>query len=436
MKKYFIIAAAAVVAMAGCSKSEILFDETNPGNKIGFEVANYARQTKANQTITNSEDGIYSFHTVAYQFPTIGSPREFMDVDILPYNVTGTTTTQVTAANDNDYTITKWAPAQDYYWPKTGYINFYSYAGSHTPDVDVNDDDDWKTVTFTYEDAVITATSNIMVAEAALHYGRTNSEDETYKVDDSESSEHVTKGVPTLFHHQLAKIKFDVRARTTSDKVSDNTTWKVQVLATQAYGDETLKSHITPIEKGTLVLTNVDDASSASRKAWSNAATATNISGWAPSSDTEDIVFTATADVASAPAVLTIPAGAVQSLTSGETPAPYDPEVILDWRSVMPQLTENVPFTLVYKVQALHGSTVFMEEVRTVGIPAIDGGEAKDLKDLVSSLTSWAANKKIIYHITIDPVSEIVTFDPAVEDYDPVEEYNGYINEGGITSEF
>ena len=234
MKKYFIIAVAALAASAACSKVETV--DTTPDKKIAFEVANYAAQTKANQSLTNAEDGIYEFHTVAYQFPTIGSPRTFMDVDILPWS-DETTPVQVTATNDDSKTIGSWAPAEDYFWPKTGYINFYSYAGSHDPAVDVNDgtDEDWKTVTFTYDDAVITATSNILVADAALHYGRTNSATETHKVDDSETTEHVTKGVPTLFRHQLAKIKFDVRAKTTSDKVSANTVWKIQVLGTQDY---------------------------------------------------------------------------------------------------------------------------------------------------------------------------------------------------------
>ena len=45
MKKYFIFAVAAVVAMAACTKVET--DSNVPGRKIAFEVANYAGQTKA-----------------------------------------------------------------------------------------------------------------------------------------------------------------------------------------------------------------------------------------------------------------------------------------------------------------------------------------------------------------------------------------------------
>ena len=38
MKKYFFIAAA-FVAMAACTKTEVQFNETAASNKIGFEVA-------------------------------------------------------------------------------------------------------------------------------------------------------------------------------------------------------------------------------------------------------------------------------------------------------------------------------------------------------------------------------------------------------------
>ena len=42
MKKYFIIATAAIVAMAACSKVET---DNVPAKKIAFEVANYPSQT-------------------------------------------------------------------------------------------------------------------------------------------------------------------------------------------------------------------------------------------------------------------------------------------------------------------------------------------------------------------------------------------------------
>ena len=416
MKKYFFIAAAAVVAMAACSKTEI-DENAAPEKKIGFEVANYATQTKANNSLTNAEDGIYQFHTFAYQFPTIGSPREFMNDDVFAWQE---------AAQENKLTsgtspVAVWATEQDYFWPKTGYINFYSYAGTHTPAEAVNDSGDWKTVTFTYTNAVITATSNILVADAALHQGRANSGDNAYDVDNNGSNADVTTGVPTLFHHQLAKIYFDVEARTTDQKKSANTIWKVQVLNTETESGNGYKSTIVPINKGSLALSNTDDVTAAGTKAWTRTnESATNISGWIPSSDTADKETIEFHDSD----VMTIDVNTTGDGTKHE---------ILALRSVMPQLTSNVKFTLVYKVQALHGTTVYLEETRTVGI---DANEV--LSSLANTVASWGANKKITYHIIIDPVSEKVTFDPAVEDWDAIDADGTQdiinINEGGIVN--
>ena len=446
MKKYFVFAVAAMVAMAACTKTEIN-ESVVPNQKIAFEVANYAQQTKANVAITNEEDGIFSFHTYAYQFPQIGTPVTFMsNVEILPWNISGTTTTQVDAANFASTNITSWAPEYDYYWPKTGYVNFYSYAGSHTPDVAVNSDGDWKTVTISYNNVTIAENSNILVAKPALHYGISNAATETYGVDKGEtSSAHVTKGVPTLFRHQLAKVKFDVRARTTEPNISQNTTWKVQILRSHTYTPTgaseatTILSAINPVKVGSLVLTNTDANTTAGTVEWTK--TTTNaVSGWVASTTAADTVqyrLNSTAAIASAPAVMTIPAGAVESVDADNNNAAYDPIELLAFKSVMPQLTSGVKFTLVYKVQALHGNTPFMEEIRTVGIDP-----SADLADFTNFVTSWQANKKITYHIIIDPVSQKVTFDPAVEEYDPIdadgaahadnEHDDPNINQGGI----
>ena len=400
MKKYFIFAAAAVVAMAACSKVEEDFNLTSPNNKIGFEVAKYTRQiqTKANAI---TDEAIYSFHTVANQFPTVGSPVVFMDVDILPWHVEGSTRTQVTApaANETLPLINVWAPSDDYFWPKTGWINFYSYAGTHAPTVG-NAAADKKTVTFTYTDAVINANSNILVADAALHYGRANSQTETHQVDNSETAGHVTKGVPTIFRHQLAKLIIDVEARTTAAKVSSNTTWKVQVLSVSPDNAD-YKSEIKPVNKGSLVLTSAEAANTTTNTyAWEKTnESATNISGWVASTATADKEEIALSDSD----VLEIAVNTTGNSTKS---------VILAERSVLPQLTNGVAFKLTYKVQAYHGNTIFLEETREVGVTA-----DKTISQLANTVTSWGANQRITYHIIIDPVSEKVTFDPAVEEY-------------------
>ena len=423
MKKYFFIAVAAVAAMAACTKSEL--DTTSaPEQKVGFEVANYSRQTKANVALTNAEDGLYQFHTYAYQFPKLGDAVEFMNTDIFAWD-NADPAAKVTSGTD----IYMWAPENDYFWPKTGWINFYSYAGTQYPAESVSSD--MKTVTLLYDDVTIASTDNFMVADAALRF---NANQSTYAVDGTEGSGHVTTGVPTLFRHMLAKLYMDVKIQIPADKVSDNTIWKVQVL--EGYdidGDSSIadseKSAIIPVNKGTLTLTNADAlaanaALNTTTQAWTRKADydddsnddADVVSGWKPGNTTEQIQLTQAN-------VLTLPVSATESTAT---------EQLLAWRTVMPQLTDNVAFKLIYKVQALHGDTVFMEEIRTVGIDA-----AADIHDLTGSIAQWESNKKITYHIIIDPVSEKVTFDPAVEAYDAVEANADdviNINNGGIVN--
>lgn len=400
MKKFFFIAAA-VVAMAACAKTEVQFNETADSNKIGFEVANYAAQTKANVALTNEDDALYQFHTYAYQFPKLGNAVEFMNTDIFAWD-NATPAAKVTSGTS----IYSWAPENDYYWPKTGYINFYSYAGTQAPAESVSADK--KTVTLAYENKTIAATDNFMVADAALHF---NANKETYQVDGTETSGHVTKGVPTLFRHMLAKLKMDVKIQIPAEKKSANTIWKVEILdnydidGNSAIADAE-KSQIYPVNKGTLTLENADALAAdaplnATEQQWTRTQTGADVvSGWKPG-DTNELIQL------HADNVLTLPVNETESTATEE---------LLAIRTVMPQLTENVAFKLIYKVQALHSTDVFMEEIRTVGIDV-----PADLYDLIGSIPQWESNKKITYHIIIDPVSEKVTFDPAVEAYDEVE---------------
>lgn len=414
MKKYFIFAATALVALTACSKIEIT-DTPETSKKIGFEIANYSAQTKANVALTNADDALYQFHTYAYQFPKLGDAVEFMNTDIFAWD-NATTPAKVTTGTG----IYSWAPENDYFWPKTGFINFYSYAGTQSPAESVSADK--KTVTLTYADMTIASTDNFMVADAALHF---NANQSTYAVDGTEGSGHVTTGVPTLFRHMLAKLYMDVKIQVPDAKKSANTIWKVQVLDNfDIDGNSTIadseKSLIIPVNKGTLTLTNADalatDAAlNTTTQAWTRTQTGADVvSGWKPGNTTENIQL-------SQATILTLPVNSTESTAV---------EQLLAWRTVMPQLTENVKLQLVYKVQALHGSTVFMEEIRTVGIDA-----AAVLKDLTGSIAQWGSNQKITYHIIIDPISEKVTFDPAVEAYDAVEANADdviNINQGGI----
>ena len=368
---------------------------TDPGNKIAFTVADYSQQTKADETsLATGEDGIYSFHTYATQFPEIGDAVVFMsDVEIKAWN----STPAVVTSGDDIYT---WAPEQDYFWPKTGYINFFSYAGTKSPATKTVSDDK-KTVTYDYGTVTIANNDNILVADAALHFNsNTRASGDTYHKD------HVSAGVPTLFRHQLAKVKFIVHLKTTQT-ASTNTTWKVRTIASETISSVDYASTLTIVKNGSLKLQNVDGLAADATKntttqSWSAVVgESANVDGWiAGTAESDKEVITLTSQT------LTIPTNEQESQES-------DPAYLIAERTVMPQLTSGTKFVLYYEVSASHDNFVtdpFLKEIRSVGVD-VD----KTMEALVPTISDWNKNTKITYTINIDPVSEKVTFDPAVE---------------------
>lgn len=357
MKKYLILAAVALVASAACTKVE----DTTPAHKISFEVAGYMAQTKA-MTTTELEG---SFTTNAWFTNGDGGKTQFMTNETISWNspVSG-----------------QWAPSREYFWPKTGFIDFYSYDGVPAP----------STVAegyLVYTDKTIAATDNILVADAAFHQTQNSS---TYHIDDAN-----VKGVPTLFRHMLAKIQFKVKVATTDAKKTPNTKWDVTIL-----NADTKLSNIVILNKGTLTLSN--SYASSATQAWTNAnATNPNV-GWVAAAGTET-VSTLTPS-------LTLAKNATES---------GDYVDLIALRAVMPQvLGDDAVFTLNYNVKATYGedATAYLDENRSFSVKI----------NTIDSITEWDMNQIITYNVIIDPVGEQIFFDPAVEEWD--ESQTGTIN--------
>ena len=357
MKKYLILAAAVLVASAACTKSEVI---NSADQKISFEVANYMAQTKANQD-TNAELG-GSFTTNAWFTNGDGVKMQFMNDVAITWN------TPVSG---------QWAPARDYYWPKTGYIDFYSYDGTLAPTTKAEG-------SLVYTNATITSTDNILVADAAY---RQTGNSSTYHIDAS-----TVVGVPTLFRHQLAKVKFTVKLATTDAKKSANTKWDVTILNETGH-----LSNLIVHNAGTLTLSNSYSGTAATTQAWTNANTSNPNVGWVAGTSTETISTLTPA--------LVLPKNATSS---------GDPVDLIALRAVMPQVLGNdVVFTLNYNVKATYGdeTTAYLDENRSI---------SKKLTELVAESTpisEWDMNKIITYNVIIDPVSERILFDPAVEEW-------------------
>lgn len=396
MKKYFVFAAAALVALAACSKVEK--DET-PAKKISFNAALYTAQTKADPATNhslNEGEGVTAFKSKAFLHAAGVATTQDM------FGAAGETISYYS-------TVPEWAPANEYFWPKAAdsYINFVSWYTTNdafiTPANVTETAMSWGT---SGSPITITRTDNILFADEAWHY-KDNVRPATYN-----SASGVAEGVPTLFHHALAKLALNMKLKTTT--ASTKTVWDVEIQeATVKIGNN-----------GYLPLVNAEPSGTTpATSAWTvNSAAATSaIVGWTPGSSLETIVETSStaSNVTKDLAKLTFENFAPRALTDGKFESAS--QVFLAERTVMPQtLGTTVKFALKFKISMFHDTdndgtkngAAYSEEVITIS--------ECDLTSLIASPASWNMNTKVIYTITIDPVGKIIKFDPAVVDwYEP-----------------
>ena len=378
MKKYFVLAAVVLIALSSCSKVDTPTTSAN-SKKISFEVANYMAQTKATGLVA---EGYETFKTNAwYHSPADGNQYFMQNVDINWHSA-----------------VPDWSPEIDYFWPKTGYVNFYSYAGTQNPTT-VNTEG-----SLIYTDKTIAYNDNILVADAAYGY---NDNKSTYHIENSSVT-----GVPTLFHHYLAKIAFNVMLKT------NNAT------ATNRYEVDVLDAYLMVLNKGTLTLTNTDPVASRDAaapgtpgtKAWTSANTAKPDvawvgAAWDESATVEKIKVVGTGAVECkdmiAPATLHLALNATVQTEEGNA------LILLKERSVMPQtLTDDVVFYIQYKVKTYHNA-----ETNPYSTETLTFGPTKLTTLVNGAITDWKKNTKYTYNVIIDPVSSKIKFDPAVEDW-------------------
>ena len=409
MKKYFIIAAAALVAFAACTKVEVA-ETPETSRKISFEVAKYM-QSKAETSLLAEYDAtgtqVDTFKTNAWYHSVNDGTQYFMkNVDIF--------------WKDTE-TVHEWSSAVDYYWPKTGYVNFYSYAGTPAPT-------SYGTTaategTITYTDAVIRYNDNVLVADAAYGF-RANRTD--YQIDHAS-----VEGVPTLFRHYLSKVAFNVMLRTTEAKKS----------ATNFFTVEILDAYVKVSNKGTLTLTNADPNASRTASApgtavinpWTNANTTNASVAWVPaawnetsgSETVEKIQIDTTSSVAGKDMnrlTLHLAKNAIKQTETAEADT-----VMLAMRSVMPQaLTTDQVFYIKYKVSAYNDT----DPDNPYSVETLEFSDA--LKNFIgtSPITAWNKNTKYTYNVIIDPIASKITFDPAVEEWAPevVQNFDPWLN--------
>lgn len=370
MKKHIIFAAAAVAALAACSKVDQAPDTQR---EINFEVAN-SIQTKATG--------------VVYENGAFGTYAWFNNVDDFMVNEKVDKSGSVWKTVDHTF-----------YWPKTGSISFISYSpfegtsdtAGTVPEVTKN------TITYT---AYTAADTDLMYADRATCSANVN------EVTDSDTADSGFSGVPTVFRHALAKLSFDIKANFLEYDDATNgshTEWEVTVNSIKIGGFK---------NTGNCALTLNADG-----KSWdkpeTNLGDTTNpeiVYVWKDLSGT-------TADQELVDAT-TYPNGVVLTTTAQTLNAASG--------YVMPQVlaanTQVLTLDIHIKTKLSNGKYINEDLVKTVDMMAI------------SSLKAWQMNENIHYTINIkptasdatnphndDPEDVIITFDPAVADWTNVD---------------
>ena len=343
-----------LAAVSACSKVEPFIPDT----PISFTVASYTPQTRAGESLFLTESGGQFYSKAFLHANGVTETQNFFgNYETISYNGTN-----------------EWAPSHDYYWPKLAdsYVNFVSWfdkaANAATIAATVTE------TTIKWENRTIATDDNIMFADAAWRYNKNplSSENNTTPGPSGTfGNDGVTKGVPTLFHHALAKLCFKAAAAKVQGGADNKTTWDVTLSDIKLAG---------VYNTGSLVLTT-SDPNSTTTSAWK---TGTGNPAWTVSGTAAELAMTA-------------PSGALTTTAQD----------ILAEQSVLPQVvTDDMVLSFKYQVITKYNGTQYSKEIIPVSVK---------LKAFTGAISSWPMNTKITYTITIDPETTVVKFDPAVE---------------------
>lgn len=241
MKKVFLIAAA-VVALAACSKNEVLPSSSSINNEISFNVA---PRTKAGPETFDTHNVFASW---AYYLPK-GSSWDSPAASVTPQEyIKGRTISYVGGVWKED--------GKTYYWPKDGgSLTFFAYS--------LNRDN----LTLTGGDSHFTCDAVTGISGAIDLMANKNTDfmvADIAKDKTANESAHSFNGVPTLFKHKLSKVACTVKKASDYPNVKFELN-KIEFLSVSHYatygqfvndGAGTIKEVITPGRKDTQVYTS------------------------------------------------------------------------------------------------------------------------------------------------------------------------------------
>ena len=381
MKKYFILAAVAIAAMA-CAKNETV-PVIQKDIPVSFSVVNHLQQVKSTTGLTYPTSipfGTFAWWT-AGEWTGVAADQAnvFMNnVQISWHSI---------APGESEV----WAPAETYYWTKSGKITFASYSPytasgtdkgySEIPVYDVA-----KGFLFNNYTIVDGTDVDLMYANLAANCSQTTNADGSTVMDNlaSQSADSGYAGVPTIFNHALCRIGFAFRA----------------------IGPKNPSVDTVAVRVDSVLIYNIDNKGSfdqsASVKWTTDHANYTDDYDFSPASPLEiGLIPNTAANVAST----------VNYTDLGEN------KILLPQSLLSANLATDQKLMVKYSILTHYSSNPaaasdpeYWAEEPLVSTVFLHSG----------NISAWLANQNITYRISISPVTEAITFDPAVVDWTDV----------------
>lgn len=385
MKKVLTIIAAAC-AIYGCTKFSASTPENEQNQLISFQATNYVSGTKA-----DDQDGqghlefdkesfkVQAYYTGVADWSVVNTfdPVTVADAVTFMDGVTVSKTGNV------------WAPAADYFWPKTGKLTFIGWYPTDLS-LEFNLGGGEQLHDFLRIKAPVRLNDDILLSDFAR--------DKT--IADAGTTTHFAAGVPLLFHHILAKINF--KAKLVDNADADGITHHVVLKSCNI---------LQVIDDGYYVIKG--ENADTGKDPWKPI--------WEPNSEYNDFLYDeyyrqshSTIDIGN-----TIASGVEGELTT--TPADLLKDVY-----VIPQtLADCSVVELTYVIYYCNSAGKVLDRLEVTKSSPISDRQFKlnTFSNSNGKITSWDENKIYTYTIVVDPNSDQkITFDPAVVDWEEADE--------------
>ena len=363
MKKLMYIALAALAALTACTKVEM--EDYTPSRKVTFQAAAYVHQTKSSSSVMSQ---FTSFTSKAYLHAEgYAQAQDFF----------GANGEIIRAYDNNDQVTTTigqekyWAPAHDYYWPKSGessinFIAWYDKKGT-IPNKASEDTLSWVNYTVAQDDRLV-------YADEVWNYNQNTVNGSQYAADP------ITSGVPMLFHHALAQLQVNAKMTNASNGAIRKTVTISNFVLSDVY------------TRGTLTLTNSNPGTVRTKEWTVEGGSWTGLS-------------------------------VAQNLTANSATLSTEERDLLTLRSILPQdVTQDMFISFDCAISTYYGNNENAFSVEEISF-------SKKLIQLVPEIEQWAMGHKIIYTLVFDASTDLIVISPTLQDWD------NNIGGGGVTLE-